>query len=365
MTVEYVIEKVSSGIVQPTPKKNFPRLPQLYLEFFENKHKIKPEFVNQDYIPPEIPEGERSKPAPPATDIFKETASLHEDDDNSTVSEPKEAKSTYSTPSSTRSIKTASHKSGATRSSKQQLLNMLKNETPLPEKTPQPRITTPRVEKRLPTLKELEQQNGFRREKVVVDASRLEDKDEDKKRDILMKFDLLKRTYPKATLPERSIHEDIKVLERKYEETLKTLAIGNSVDNYKQYLTFLFMGIEWFCGKVLKMNMEGYVDHQCEQMHKYEKFLVQIGEKNYLPSGKRWPVELQLLIAVIVQTAFFVLMKSVFKNAGASILRTVNEAKMPAAAKTGSTDPASDGQAKTAYKMRGPTVSLEEIPTAT
>ena len=347
MAIEYDIQKINSGIKQPKPKPNFPRLPQLYLEFLENKRKIKPEYINKDYVPPEISPEERIETAPRAPESAKGSPS------------PTPTISSVSSTSSTHSQASRVSRASSQRThSKQRMLKILNKEPQSTVQTPvpSPRVQTPHVEKKLPTLKELEEQSGFKRESVLLDSSRLEDKDEDKKRDILLKFDLLKRSYPRAKLPDRSIHEDVQALERKYENTLRELSVDNSVENYKQYLTFLFMGIEWFCGKVLKMDMEGYVDHQCEQMHKYEKFLVQIGEKHYIPSGKKWPVELQLLIAVVIQTALFVLMRSVFKSAGASILKAVNEAKMPRAPA-----PAPVPEEK-AYKMRGPTVNLDEIP---
>ncbi len=365
MTIEYDVQKIPTGIVQPIPEKNFPRLPQLYLEFFENKNKVKFDLRNKEYVP--------------TTNSNEQNINIPDDSKTEILSHQDDASSVIS------SYSDKSIRSNVSTSSKNKLLNKLKSGTlsgsyspesqssRLLTPTQQPDSTTPksksgnlrgvvqgtpRIERKLPTLRELEQMNGIKVEKPILEA-RFDDKDEGKKRDILLKFDLLKRTYPSSKLPETTIHESLISLEDKYNSTLRNLAVSNSVDNYKQYLTFLFMGIEWICGKVLKLDMAGYVDHQLEQMNKYEKFLVQIGEKNYIPSGKKFPVEVQLLFAVIVQTAFFVLLRSVFKNAGANILNKVTEAKVQS-----TTTPVSTEPLKKSYKMRGPSISLEEIPAA-
>jgi hypothetical protein len=63
-------------------------------------------------------------------------------------------------------------------------------------------------------------------------------------------------------------------------------------------------------------------------MDKYEKLLIEMGEKTYLPSSKKWPVELRLLFVIIVQTAFFVVGKMFLGGAAASVINSVSEMKM-------------------------------------
>lgn len=364
MTIEYIIEKIPLSKKPQDREPSFPRLPQLYLEFLENKYKIKPELVNQDYIPPEI------------ADEDKITPNEYEED-SETTSEPSEKSGKENIKEenfhadeeieSVASIRTESTTMSA--SKKRKLLDILNKDGRTPKQPPAPPSTpklnsdsfsiSDRVERKLPTLKELEQQNIFKSDKLPLNADRFKDNNEDKKREILMKFDLLKRTYPRAQIPKVSIHEDYTSLERQYETTLYNLSIENSVDNYKQYLTFGFMGIEWFCGKILKMNMEGYAEHQSSQMHIYEKFLVQIGQKNYIPTKKSWPVEVQLLFTVLVQTALFVMMRNLFKGAGSNILRKVNEARMPSAGENMTT---MNPGAPPKRAMRGPTINLNDLP---
>jgi hypothetical protein len=420
MVVEYIIEKVPLASRPADIPKNFPRLPQLYLEFLENKAKVKPNLANKEYTPPELSDDEKNYELPPqrAEDpVYVDNSDSEEFNEKENIPLKEEAEIASVKASSEKQVQTESEvarridnlervsrsgeeadadadsdtssiasfhsavskksRPGSSRSAKNRLLNILgkgKQQVADEEVVVQPRVAkvaTPRIDRKLPTLKELEQQNIVKRDKVIIDAERIKDNDEDKKRDLLLKFDLLKRTYPRAHIPKVSIHEDYASLERQYEDTLHNLSIENSVDNYKQYMTFLFMGIEWFLGKVFKMDMKGYTDHQLEQMHRYEKFLVQIGEKNYIPTKKSWPVEIQLLISILVQTALFVLMRSIFNGAGASVLRTVNEARMPnpLSSMNGNvppaqptTVPATAQVKKPERKMRGPSINLDDLP---
>lgn len=354
MAVDYIIEKVPLKTRPIAHKKNFPRLPQLYLEFLENKHKIKQALVNKDYQPPEV----SGEILPPPIDEHEDTASEVSDDETKSIASVSEASSVISI------IKKSP-------SSKHKLLDILnKNKPPTPARlkpvTPkillEKKAATPYVERKLPTLKELEEQNNIKRDKAPLNADRFQDENEDKKRQLMMQFDMLKRMYPRAQIPKVTIHEDYASMERQYEDTLYNLSLEKSVDNYKQYLTFAFMGIEWFCGKILKMNMKGYADHQCTQMHLYEKFLVQIGQKNYMPTKKSWPIEIQLLFAVLVQTALFVLMRGLFKDTSAGILNAVNEARIPANMSTMNAAPAAAAKAEPKHKMRGPSINLDDLP---
>ena len=115
-----------------------------------------------------------------------------------------------------------------------------------------------------------------------------------------------------------------------------------------------------YAGKVLKIDMKGYVNQQCSQMHVYEKYLFEIGQKNYIPNKKSWPVEIQLLFTVIVQTAFFILMRNLFKSG--DVIKAVNEARMPAAPTAAPPAGGTTAPAQTKHKMRGPTIQLKDLP---
>ena len=51
-------------------------------------------------------------------------------------------------------------------------------------------------------------------------------------------------------------------------------------------------------------------------MRRYERLLIELGEKNYSSFGENWPVELRLAGLVLVNAIIFVLAKYIFKLTG-------------------------------------------------
>ena len=61
-------------------------------------------------------------------------------------------------------------------------------------------------------------------------------------------------------------------------------------------------------------------------MQQYEIFLIEIGEKNYIPEGKKWPVELRLLGFVLIQAVAFTASKMILKKTGTNLMGMFNAA---------------------------------------
>lgn len=214
--------------------------------------------------------------------------------------------------------------------------------------------------KTLPTLTELEQQGMAKVRKEYPDVSRITTEDEDLKREMLFKFDLLRKSYKEQNIPEYSIHSDLDMMRKSYDDTVRRLSLDNSVENYKKYMIGAFMVIEYALGKWLHFDMEGYTQQQIISMSTYEKLLIEIGEKSYVPSGKKWSVEVRLLFLVIINTAFFIVGKMIMKNTGSNILNAINNMNRanqnttPGVSKSTTTD--------TKKKMKGPDINLDDLP---
>lgn len=147
------------------------------------------------------------------------------------------------------------------------------------------------------------------------------------KREILFKFGILKKSYPNLSsqIPEHTIHTEYSALKKSYEDTLRTISIDSSVSNYKSYMSFGFIAVEYVLSNFFNFDMEGFTKQQIVNMQAYESLLVELGEKSYVPTGSKWPVELRLLFAILLQAGFFILSKIIIKKTGQHIMNMMGQ----------------------------------------
>jgi hypothetical protein len=88
-------------------------------------------------------------------------------------------------------------------------------------------------------------------------------------------------------------------------------------------------------------------------MNSYEKLLIELGEKSYVPTGSKWPVELRLLFMIIMNAAFFIISRMILKKTGANLLGMINNMNV-------SNHQPTTQQAK--RKMKGPEIDLDNLP---
>jgi len=208
-----------------------------------------------------------------------------------------------------------------------------------------------------PSIEELKAQGGYVPREHLRDINNIpanEQEDEDMKRELMFKFELLKKSYPTANIPEFSIHSERNTMQKSYDTTVRRLSLDSTVENYKRYLIGGFMACEFVFGNFLGFDMQGFTQQQIVSMNSYEKLLIELGEKSYVPSGSKWPIELRLLFLVIMNAAFFVVSKMIMKKTGANLMGMINSMNTPP---TG-------GGAPTVRKrrMQGPNIDLDDIP---
>ena len=122
-----------------------------------------------------------------------------------------------------------------------------------------------------PTLAELEAKGGYVPRPVMRDlnqVNRTEQESEDSKREILFKFDLLRKSYPASNIPEYTIHTDLATMEKSYSDCVRRLSLDSSVESYKTYLVYGFMGVEFVLGNFLWFDMQGFTQQQIISMLK-------------------------------------------------------------------------------------------------
>ena len=206
-----------------------------------------------------------------------------------------------------------------------------------------------------PTLSEL--RGAHQIPSHMPDAGQMEAEqqdEEDKKREMLFKFDLLKKSYKEAEVPDFSIHTDYKTMQQTYDNTIKSLSVDNTVESYKTYLIGGFMGVEYLLGSFFKFDMKGFTQHQIMNMNNYERLLIELGEKSYVPTESDWPVEVRLLIMILIQAAVFVLGKVIMNKTGSNVLSMFNS--------LGAMGGGGGEKQAPKRKMKGPEIDLDDIP---
>ena len=212
-------------------------------------------------------------------------------------------------------------------------------------------------EKIPPTLTELEAKGGYVRKKELRDINSTpinEQEEEDLKREIMFKIELLKKSYPNSSIPEFNIHSDYNNMKKTYDSTVRRLSLDSSVETYKTYLIGGFMACEFVLGNFLKFDMQGFTQQQILSMNSYEKLLIELGEKSYVPTGSKWPVEVRLFFMIIMNAGFFIVSKMIMKKTGANLLGMINNMNVS------QHQPTSNQQKK--RKMKGPEIDLENLP---
>ena len=130
------------------------------------------------------------------------------------------------------------------------------------------------------------------------------------KKDLLFKFDLLRRSYKTISIPEYTEFTDLAVMEAQYDLIVRNLTLDATVENYRTYMQGAFTLMELFLPR-LGIDMTGFVQHQMCQMNKYEVLLIEMGERVSMSKarGAQWSPEVRLLGMVLVQTGLFIVTK--------------------------------------------------------
>ena len=212
-----------------------------------------------------------------------------------------------------------------------------------------------------PSLADLERAGGYVPKQELRDINQVtvnEQQEDDSKREILFKFDLLRKSYPGHVIPDHTIHSDLQLMKKSYDDTVRRLSLDSSVEQYKTYLIYGFMGCEFVFGNFLGFDMEGFTQQQIVSMSSYERLLIELGEKSYAPAGSKWPVEVRLLFLIMMNAAFFVISKMIMKKTGANLMGMMSSMNM-AGNSTLASEP-TGGQSR--RKMKGPDIDLGDLP---
>ncbi len=392
--------------------KNFPRMPRLYLELLENKSKINPVLVNQEYVPKipvpsyepirEVKEDyedspQRTPPTPQRYDSDDDRDKNRDREDHNDRYEsdndgrdrydrdrddsrgrdrydrerdegrgrdrydsdkedsPRSRRSddSYHTPPKNDNDDLSSRMKELLTEEKHSRRRRDDNRGDRDRGDRERRITPPEQDDLIipPKLSDIAG-GSYIPKKVVEDLDyqmKSAENEDDLKRELLFKFDLLRRSYKNSAIPEYTIHSDYRTMQRAYESTIRQVNVDSNIESYKSYLITGFYIVEFVLGYWLKFDMQDFTKQQILQMNKYEHLLIELGEKSYVPEGSKWPVEIRLLFTVIVQAAMFIITKMVMKKVGSNLFGMMDSMAPP--------QPAEPPK----RKMNGPSIDLNNL----
>jgi len=374
----------------------FDRMPRMYLELLENKEKIRPHLVNKEYDPEDAssvysfdlnPAPVPPRPAPTIERVVEENEEDEEDNDNvseknsedmaseasgteaassdtgsETGSQASEAASEAGSDILSGSASVVSKKSGSAssaRSSSSLRQPLTSREEEVKNRTKEKlKELLFSEERQVPTLAELKKRGEVKESGVIadlgraVDGDRLEEEDE-LKRELLFKFELLKKSYKHVHVPEFTMHSDYRNMNQTYENTLRQVSLDSNVESYKSLLVGGFMLLEFILGFWMKFDMSGFTQQQILNMNQYERLLIELGEKSYVPGGSQWPVEIRLLGLIVMNAIIFIISKMILKKTGSNLVGLMNSVN---------TVMGGASNQKPKRRMRGPSVELDAIP---
>lgn len=299
MNVEIV--KVPNNRPSARPKRHG-NSPRLYLELVENKDRVRQELINKEYVPPDEPEVSMSdiEDEIPDTDNASDDASVNVVDAQS----ESDMVHTGEEPVADEQLLTNTKLD-------ERISEMFKVDD-APENTAASADGVSRTPKP-PALAEVARDKKYYRDISQVTKSDIDEEDE--KRQLLFKFDLLKRQYKdfQSIVPEYTIMSDLSTMQKSYETILQRVVLDSSVEDYKNYFRQACFGVEWALN-YFGFDITGFTADQMSKMNTYERLLVELCAKHYNPAGSSVPVEIRLLGMIILNAALFIGMKMMVKK---------------------------------------------------
>lgn len=193
-----------------------------------------------------------------------------------------------------------------------------------------------------------------------------EEREAKEREEYIWRFRILKKQYRNRNIPEFTEHDDVSTMKITYDRTVREIGLETNLENYRMYLIGGFMAIEFASTNWMGIDLSGFYTQQMLMMDKYDRLLIELGEKSYTRWGSNLPVELRLLGFIILQAGLFYLGKIIADKAGSSVAELFkNITGQPVAPATKTATGARDADAAPEpapkKKMRGPSVKVSDL----
>jgi hypothetical protein len=130
--------------------------------------------------------------------------------------------------------------------------------------------------------------------------------------DCFLKYQILQKSWPEYKFPnldDKLVYSNPQLIIDTYNKSVERIQIDMDVNQYKIALIIMFLVIEVVCVKFLGLDAGGYTLSQIKAMNRYEKLLIEIGEKRLLTGDSNWPPEVRILFIGLFNCGLFILMK--------------------------------------------------------
>lgn len=187
-----------------------------------------------------------------------------------------------------------------------------------------------------------------------------EEREVKEREEYIWRFRILKKQYKNKAIPDFNEHDDLIFMKTTYDRTVKELHLDSSVDTYRTYLVGGFMAIEFVGINFLGVDLSGFAAQQMTMMERYDRMLIELGEKSYNRWGLNIPIEIRLIGFIVLQAGLFYVGKIIADRKGGSAISDLYKMITGQAASKPAT-PETKTEEAPKKKMRGPSIKPDEI----
>ena len=126
------------------------------------------------------------------------------------------------------------------------------------------------------------------------------------------RFGLLREKWKNYHIPDIKDNMSLEEIHEQYDVYVKNIHVHISKDKYKIYMVIMWLFIEFVCIKI-GLNVSGYTMSQLKGMSKYDKLLIELGEKSNAAVNNeesvQWPVEMNIIYMALVNAVTFIIIR--------------------------------------------------------